>query len=386
MKIALVHDFLTNFGGAERVLKDLSNIFPDAPIFCLLYDPRALPQFKDKKIIESSLSKYPNFIKKRDVLLRPKSPEAIEEFNLSKFDIVISNTNSFAKGVITPPSTLHISYIHSPTRYLWDYKDEYLREHNVSELKRYFLEKLFLKMRLWDYEAGQRPDYIIANSKNISRRVKKYYRRKSTVIYPGTDLSLFCHSALDAESINKIDSRFRGNDNYYLIVSRLSKYKKVDLAIRACNKLKKKLVIIGEGSDRKYLESISGPTIEFRGFLPDKEVRNYYKNARAFIFPAEEDFGLTPIEAMASGTPVIAYKKGGLLETVKEGISGIFFKNQTCKGLTFAIKKFEKMDFNPVIIKNSIEKFGLDNFKKEFKNFVVKKYEKFKEKNFRRAD
>ncbi|TSC92126.1 MAG: glycosyl transferase family protein, partial [Candidatus Berkelbacteria bacterium Licking1014_96] len=191
MRIALIHDFLTNFGGVERVLKDLADIFPEAPIFCLLYDQKKLSQFKNKKIIESSLSKYPGFIKKRDVLLRPKCPKAIEEFDLSKYDVVISNTNSFAKGVITPPSTLHISYIHSPTRYLWDYKDEYLDEHNAKGIKRYLLEKLFLKMRLWDYEAGQRPDYIMANSINVAGRIKKYYRRKSYIIYPGTDLDKY---------------------------------------------------------------------------------------------------------------------------------------------------------------------------------------------------
>ncbi len=305
MKVALVHDFLTNFGGAERVLKNLSDIFPRAPIFCLLYNSKKLPQFKNKKIIESSLSKYPHFIKKREVLLRPKAPKAIEEFDLSSFDVVISNTNSFAKGVITPPQTLHISYIHSPTRYLWDYKDEYLTGHNAKGLKRYFLEKLFLKMRIWDFEAGQRPDYIIANSKNVARRIKKYYRRKSKVIYPGIDLhkySLLGHSVLvwrsqiwprkNTKSIDlsstaigdNNDSRWslpqattRGwNDrqDFYLIVSRLSKYKKVDLAIRACNKLKKKLIIIGAGSNKKYLESIAGPTIEFKGFLSDKEVSN----------------------------------------------------------------------------------------------------------------
>jgi len=225
-------------------------------------------------------------------------------------------------------------------------------------------------MRLWDYEAAQRPDYIIANSKNVSRRINKYYRRKSKIIYPGIDLSLFRHSVLDTESI---DSRFRGNDNYYLIVSRLSKYKKVDLAISACNKLKKKLVIIGEGSDKKYLQSLAGPTIEFKGFLPDKIVRRYYREARAFIFPAEEDFGLTPIEAMASGTPVIAYKKGGLLETVQSGISGIFFEKQTVDALAAAIKRFEKMSFDPSIIINSVEKFDLSIFKQNFKNYVTAK-------------
>lgn len=376
MRIALVHDFLTNFGGAERVLKDLSDIFPDAPIYCLLYDPEKLPYFKDKKIIQSSLSKYPNFIKKRDVFLRPRAPKAIEEFNLSKFDVVISNTNSFCKGVITPPSTLHISYIHSPTRYLWDYKDEYLEEHNARGLKRYFLEKLFLTMRIWDYEAAQRPDYIIANSKNVAKRIKKYYRRKSCVIYPGTDLNKFEVE----EKKPHFAKATRGREDYYLIVSRLSKYKKVDLAIKACNKLKKKLVIIGEGSDRKYLESMAGPTIEFKGFFSDKKIRKYYKNAKAFIFPAEEDFGLTPIEAMASGTPVIAYKKGGLLETVKAGLSGIFFEKQSVNSLCQTIDKFEntKDEFVPHRIRESVQKFGIVNFKGEFRKFVETKYNRFK--------
>ncbi len=381
MKVALVHDFLTNFGGAERVLKDLSDIFPDAPIYCLLYDPDKLPQFKDKQVIQSSLSKYPNFIKKREVFLRPRAPKSIEEFDLSGYDVVISNTNSFCKGVITPPSTLHLSYIHSPTRYLWDYKDEYLDEHNAHGLKRYFLQKLFLKMRIWDFEAGQRPDYIIANSRNIAKKIKKYYRRKSYVIYPGVDLTKYRHPELDSGS--RIPKQVRNDNNkrsFYLIVSRLSKYKKVDLAIKACNKLKKKLIIIGEGSDRKYLESLAGPTIEFKGFLPDKEVREYYKNAKAFIFPAEEDFGLTPIEAMASGTPVIAYKKGGLLETVQNGLSGLFFKKQTVNSLCRAIKKFESTqeNFIPDRIRQSVQKFALTNFKKEFKDLVEKKYQYFK--------
>ncbi|MCX6811736.1 MAG: glycosyltransferase [Candidatus Berkelbacteria bacterium] len=368
MKVALVHDFLNNFGGAERVLKDLSDIFPDAPIYCLLYDANKLPQFKDKEVIQSSLSKYPGFIKKRDVFLRPRAPKAIEEFDLSKFDVVISNTNSFCKGVITPPSTLHISYIHSPTRYLWDYKDEYLEEHNVRGLKRYFLEKLFLGLRIWDYEAAQRPDYIIANSKNVAQRIKKYYRRKSHVIYPGTDLDKF-----------ELGEK---KEDFYLIVSRLSKYKKVDLAIRACNKLKKKLIIIGEGSDREYLKNIAGHSVEFKGFLPDKEVRKYYQKAKAFLFPAEEDFGLTPVEAMASGTSVIAYKKGGLLETVSEGLSGIFFKKQTVTGLCQAIEQFEKTkdEFIPHRIRESVQKFGIINFRKEFKSFISDKYKGFKNK------
>jgi glycosyltransferase involved in cell wall biosynthesis len=246
-------------------------------------------------------------------------------------------------------------------------------------------------MRIWDYEAAQRPDYIIANSRNVARRIKKYYRRKSTVIYPGTDLDKYRHPEFISGSnhknniLNQVQNLPRtcfGDDNYYLIVSRLSKYKKVDLAIKACNKLKKKLVIIGDGLDKEYLKKIAGPTIEFKGFLPDKKVRDYYKNAKAFIFPAEEDFGLTPIEAMASGTPVIAYEKGGLLETVQEGLSGIFFKKQTVSGLCQAINKFEdiKNDFNPHRIRESVQKFDIINFREEFRKFVETKYNRFKEK------
>jgi len=369
MKVALVHDFLTSFGGAERVLKAISDLYPEAPIFCLLYDERKVPQFKGKKIIESSLSKYPKFIKKHDVYLRPRAAKAIEEFDFSQYDVVISDTNSFSKGIITSPQALHISYIHSPTRYLWDYKNEYLKEHKVSGLKKYFLEKMFLKMRLWDYEAAQRPDYLIANSKNVARRIRKYYRRKAKVIYPGTDIKKY-----------KIA---KDKKDFYLIVSRLSKYKKVDLAIKACNKLKKKLIIIGEGSDTGYLKSIAGPNIKFKGFLPDKKVRKYFREAEAFIFPAEEDFGLTPIEAMASGTPVIAFKKGGLLETVKEGISGTFFEKQTPDDLAKAIIRSEGMKFNSQEIKESAKKFSLDDFNKEFKNFVDKKYRSFINKSGR---
>lgn len=379
MRVALVHDFLTSFGGAERVLSALSDLYPSAPIFCLLYDPKKVSQFKNKEVIESSLSNYPGFIKKRDVFLRPRAPKAIEEFDFSSFDLVISDTNSFSKGIITSPNTLHISYIHSPTRYLWDYKDEYLKEHKAKGLKRYFLEKLFLKMRLWDYEAAQRPDYLIANSGNVARRIKKYYLRESKVIYPGTDLANYKLGDKKPHFVKATN----GREDYYLIVSRLSKYKKIDLAILACNELKKKLIIAGDGADRKYLEDIAGPTIEFMGFLPDKTVRNYFREAKAFIFPAEEDFGLTPIEAMASGTPVIAYKKGGLTETVQEGVSGTFFTKQTSTELINTIQKFEKMTFDPEIIRETTIKFGLDNFNKRFKSFVEKKYSSFKNKSGR---
>lgn len=362
MKVALVHDFLTSFGGAERVLKDLSDLYPQAPIFCLLYNSKKVPQFKNKKVIQSSLAKWPSFLKNREVLLRPSCPKAVEEFDLSKYDVVISNTTTFAKGAITSPHTIHISWIHSPTRYLWDYKDEYLEEHKVKGLKRMILSRLFLKMRLWDFEAAQRPDFLVANSKNVQKRIRKYYRRTSDIIYPGVDLSKY-----------EVGSQ---KENFYLVVSRLSKYKKVDLAIRACNKLKSRLVIIGEGAELEHLKKIAGPTIEFKGFLPDKEVKEYYKRARAFLFPAEEDFGLTPIEAMASGTPVIAYRKGGLLETVNKGIGGLFFEDQSAKGLVETIKRFEsqKDQFDPYKIAQSVKKFDISEFRKNFKEFNNNKY------------
>lgn len=355
-KIAIVHDFLVEFGGAEKVLLDILNIYPSADLYTLIYDQKKMGQFFDKYQPQTSyLQRYPKLLK--GGYLRPLMPSGIEDFNLSEYDLVISNCNSFAKGVLVAPDTTHISYIHSPTRYLWDYYHKYLKEHRLTGVKSILSMPLFNKLRLWDKSASRRPDYIFANSNNVKKRIKKYYRRQAKIIYPGIDMSKFYSDK---------------KGNYFLIVSRLSKYKNIKLAIRTFNELNERLLIIGSGPERKNLEKIANDNIEFLGFKSDDVVRSYYSRARAFIFPQEEDFGLTPIEAMASGVPVIAYKKGGALETVKENVSGIFFKKESSQSLKTAIGDFIKNEkrFSQDKIKSQASKFSSKKFRDNFTKSV----------------
>jgi glycosyltransferase involved in cell wall biosynthesis len=351
-KIAIVHDFLVEFGGAEKVLLDILDAYPSADLYTLIYDQKKMGEYFDKfKPKTSYLQRYPKFLK--GSYLRPLMPSGAENLDLSKYDLVISNCNSFAKGVLVNPETTHISYIHSPTRYLWDYYHKYLKEHKLTGLKSIVFIPMFNKLRLWDKSASRRPDHILANSKNVAKRIDKYYRRKSKIIYPGVDLDKFYQDK---------------KGNYFLIVSRLSKYKNIQLAIEAFNELNERLLIIGSGPERKELEKIANKNIEFLGFKSNEIVRSYYSRARAFIFPQEEDFGLTPIEAMASGVPVIAYRKGGALETIKENVSGIFFNQESPEKLKEAVKKFieNESSFDRKEIAKQAEKFSSNNFIKNF--------------------
>jgi len=365
MKVALVHDFLKEFGGAEKVLLDLIKIYPGAPIYTLFYNKQKLGRyFKNKKIVTSSLQTYYSLFKKKDFLLRPLLPKAIEEFDFQKYDLVISNTNSFAKGVITGPDTLHISYCHSPTRYLWDYAHQYEKEHKIRGLKGLITRLIFSNLRLWDLSASKRPDFFLANSKNVARRIKKYYRREAEIIYPGIKVNDF-----------KISSQKK---RYFLIVSRLSRYKKTDLAIQTFKKLPDKLLIVGRGPEQDRLKKMakSSKNIKFLGFVKKRELKKLYQGCRALIFPQEEDFGLTPLEAMASGRPVIAYRKGGILETLRENISGIFFNKQNPASLKKAIACYNRIEkkFNPHEIRHSVIKFDEENFKRRFKQIISDKF------------
>lgn len=365
MRIALIHDFLIKNGGAERVLELLHEIYPDAPIYTLLYDQigtKGVFSSKDYKIIQSSLSRYPKFIKTRSRLLLPKFPRAIEEFDLSQFDVVISNSNSFAHGVITKPKTVHICYCHSPIRYLWDWHSEYALENNIGfGLLSLYIRILFSKIRLWDYYSSRRVDYWLANSENVKKRIKKYYRANSDIIYPASDLAA-------PNNISK-------SNNYYLIVSRLSPYKKIDLAINAFNTNGKKLKIIGEGSDFKRLKQIAKENIEFLGYLNNNDVIKYLSECKALIFPGEEDFGLTPIEAMSAGRPVIAFRKGGVIESVEENKTGVFFDQDNADSLNKAISYYEDNSdlFKPEYCQKRAEIFSKQRFIKEFKEHINKK-------------
>jgi glycosyltransferase involved in cell wall biosynthesis len=320
MKVALVHDFLIKMGGAERVLSVLADMFPDAPIYTLLYDYEVCgQQFTDARVMRSYLQNSPRFLKKRQRYLLPFMPRAIESFDFSPYDLVISSSNAFAHGVLIGSHAKHICYCHSPMRYAWDYAHEYIKEQKVDPLRRYAIEKLMKGIRVWDQVASDRPDRYIANSYHVRTRIKKYYHQDADVLYPPVDTRRFHVS--------------EKHDDYFLIVSALTPFKKLDLAVQLFNKIQKRLVIIGEGAQKGYLKSIAGPTVEILGKKTDKEVQEYMQNCRAYILPAEEDFGIAPIEAMACGKPVLAYGKGGARETVIPGATGELFYEPTIKSI-----------------------------------------------------
>ncbi|NMC87036.1 MAG: glycosyltransferase family 4 protein [Candidatus Moranbacteria bacterium] len=368
-KIALVHDFLLYQGGAERVLKVLSDMYPESPIYTLLYDEEKMGKmFEGREIKSSYLQKFPKFLKKRHRWLLPFYPVVPETFDLREYDLVISSSGAWAKGIVTKLNTIHVAYIHSPMRFVWDYNERYLREKGKKPglIGRFILSYL----RLWDRLAADRPDYLIANSRYTQERIAKYYRRESKVIYPPVDINDKEQGTNDKENV-----KYQTQDaEYFLIVSRLSTYKKVDVAVEAFNKLGFPLVVIGEGEQKKHLEKIAKSNIKILGWQEDEALDEYYKNALAFIFPAEDDFGITPIEAMLRGVPVIAFRKGGALETVEEGITGEFFDVQTPEILADGVRRFmenkEKYDKN--IIKARTEEFSEERFKREFEEYIKK--------------
>lgn len=369
MKVALVHDYLVQYGGAERVLERFAEIFPEAPICTMVYDKKLMKgAFSDKKIITSFLQKIP-FIGSHHRLFPLLMPMAIESFDLSEFDLVLSDSNSYAKGAITAPHTLHICYCHTPMRYAWDDCHQYFQEFGYSKITKKFIPLAMNYLRLWDKISADRPNGYIANSKFVAERIKKYYQADSAVIHPPVDISRF-----------KISSE-RGN--YYLMVGRMLPYKRFDIVVEAFNKLKLPLKIIGQGPEAKRLRKMArSEKIEFLDYLPDKEVARYYAQCKALIFPQEEDFGITVLEAMSCGRPVIAYRGGGALETVIENKTGVFFNHQTSKSIIEAVNKFNPNQFNPEEIRARALKFDEKIFKKRIKEFVKEEYEKFKISNF----
>lgn len=352
MRIALVHDYLTQFGGGERVLMVLGEMFPEAPIFTLIYDEeKTNGVFKGRKIHTSFLQKIPGAKKffRGFIWLMPL---AVEQFDLSNFDLVISVSHSFGKGIITKPSTKHICYCLTPTRYLW---------HDVGLPFKPISKFLTTYLKNWDYQAAQRPDYFVASSENIRQRIKKYYNRQSEIIYPPAETERF--SISDSPK------------DYFLVVGRMVPYKRFDIAIEAFAKMpEEKLLIIGNGPECNKLKVISNKlkikNIKFLGNVSDSELAGYYANCKALIFPQEEDFGITPLEAMASGRPVIALRAGGALETVKEGETGVFFNEQSPESLIEAIKNFKDLKFNSQEIKRHSEKFEKGIFKNKMMEFV----------------
>ncbi|PJA64102.1 MAG: glycosyltransferase family 4 protein [Candidatus Portnoybacteria bacterium CG_4_9_14_3_um_filter_43_11] len=370
MKVALIHDYLIRCGGAERVFFNLRQIFPRADIYTLLYDKKEMGKYFPKTEIGTSfLQKFPKIWRKNHKYLLPFLPTAAESFDLREYDLVISSSSSFIKGVISRPKAVHICYCHSPMRFSWDYYSNYIGEQKKGFLLSLAARLLMHYIRMWDRSAAERVDYFIANSKTTAWRIKRYYGKEPKIIYPPVDLGM----KQVFSTITDIPK-----EKYFLIVSQLTPYKKINLAVEAFNKLDLPLIIIGQGPEKKRLEKMALGNIKFLGWQPDAIVKYYYQNCLAMIFPGEDDFGIAPVEAMSFGRPVLAYRKGGATETVIEGITGEFFDDLAVESLADGVRRLtlNLSSYSPLVIRKAVEKFSRERFEIDFREFVIQALEK----------
>jgi len=358
MKVAIVYDRANKWGGAERFLLVLREIFPQADLIISLHNPEKAVWTKKFKSVKTSFLNRLFLLRDFHEALALFMPLAFESINLCGYDLVISVSSEAAKGVITPPETKHIAIILTPTRYLWSHLEVYFSQKWMKLVSKPFISYL----KKWDLVAANRPDVLIAISNEVRRRIKKYYNRTSLLLYPPQSL-------VEGIDINAETTTIVGEKDYYLIVSRLVKYKNIDLAIGAFNKLGKKLIIIGKGKDERRLKRYAGENIIFLGEITDAELIKYYREAKALVMPQEEDFGLVSLEAQSLGTPVIAFSFGGAKDTVMKN-SGVFFHKLTVDSLFDAVKRFDKMNFRPSLIRNNAKKFNKTDFKKDLLKII----------------
>jgi glycosyltransferase involved in cell wall biosynthesis len=364
MKIALVHDHLVQDGGAEKVLAALQNLYPQAPTFVLFHDEeRANPAFLARDIRTSWLQKIPGAVEHYQWFL-PFMPHAVENLDLSGFDVVISSSSGFAKGVITPEHALHLCYCHTPTRYLWSDTHSYLADLKRGPIVKAAVRSLLPRLRLWDKAAADRVDIFIANSHAVARRIEKYYRRSSEVVYPPVELEKFSVSGKPG--------------TYYLIGGRAANYKRFDIAVDAFSRLGLPLKVFGTGPALDDLQRRAKPCVEFVGAVSDKEKSDLFRDCIAFINPQEEDFGITAVEAMASGRPVIAYAAGGALETVVPGVTGELIDEQNWETLGDRLLDFKPQNFDPLTIRRHAENFSTEKFQKNISELVQREYTNFR--------
>lgn len=363
MKIALVHDYLVQYGGAERVLEAFTELFPYAPIYTLIHDKEAMRgMFEDKRIYTSFLQNLP-FSRKRHRFFPPLMPLAIEQFDFSPYDIVLSDSSSYAKGIITRPETLHICYMHTPMRYAWDDCQKYTEDFGFPAFIKKLVPFFMNPIRLWDKASADRVDHFLANSDFVAKRIEKYYHKEASVIHPPVNVNHFYISEKRA--------------GYFLMVGRLIAYKRHDIAIQAFNRLKLPLKIIGRGPELKNLKKIAGPTIEFLGRVSEEDLPKYYAECEGFIFPQEEDFGIVAIEAMASGRPLIAYRGGDIVEHLEEGKTGVFFDEQTPEAIVRAVQNFRAADYDSNYIRAQASPFDKELFKTKIQNYINDALEKY---------
>ena len=370
MKKALIHDWFSTYAGAEKCVESFTDIWDDFEIYSLIDFLKGTDRdkiLKGKRAHTSFIQKLP-FAKDKYRNYLPLFPLAIEQFDLSGYDVVLSSSHAVAKGVLTHSNQLHIAYVHTPIRYAWDLYHQYLRESGLDRGLKGMLAKYFLhKIRLWDASTANRVDHYVANSRYIARRIKKTYGKPSDVIYPPVNVDKFTLRETKEE--------------FYLTASRMVPYKKIDLIVEAFSQTDKKLLVIGDGPDMAKIKSKAGKNVELLGFADDETMADLMGRAKAFVFAAEEDFGITPVEAQACGTPVICFGRGGARETVRDGESGLYFMEQNAKELLAAVAKFEQNydKFEPIKIRENSLKFSRARFEAEIKSYVEKKYEEFKD-------
>ncbi|GAB4110895.1 MAG: glycosyltransferase [Roseiflexaceae bacterium] len=346
IRVAIIHDYLNQYGGAERVLEALHELYPTAPVYTSIYDPEAMPAaMRTWDIRTSWMQRLPGW-KRLFRAYFPLYPSAFESFDLSGYDLILSSSSAYAKGIIPGPHARHLCYCHTPMRFAWR-TDGYVAREGIGGVARAAMTIVLTYIRLWDVINSQRVDAFVANSQEVAARIRRYYGRSADVIPPPVDLPPY-QAAPAGE--------------YYLAGGRLIPYKRVDLAVRACTALKLPLKIFGEGRDRAALEAIAGPTVEFLGWVDEQRRRELFANCRAFLFPGEEDFGITPLEAMAAGRPVIAYAAGGALDTVIDGQTGRFFSEPSAAALAAAIAASRSDQYDPLMIRQYAEGYSRERF------------------------
>jgi len=374
-RIALVHYWFVNRRGGERVVETIAGMFPQADLFALVVDSDTLPDSLRKRPIRTSfLQKLPAKNRLHRHLL-PLYPMALEQFDLRNYDLVLSSESGPAKGVLTSSQTCHFCYCHSPMRYLWDFYHQYKNDYGFGLVARPAFALAAHYLRLWDSASADRVDYFVANSRNVANRIRKHYRRDATVVHPPVNVA----SGYVSDK----------PEDYYLAVGQFVDYKRMDLAVAACNRLGRRLHIVGGGEQYKNLKRLAGPSVHFCGSLSDEELREQYAHCRALLFPGEEDFGIVPVEALSFGRPVIAYGRGGILESVNgcyvdapfdpACATGLFFRQQSVDSLTEAILRFEQVEreFHPLYIRERAKRFGPSHFRENFENVLVEKWGEF---------
>jgi glycosyltransferase involved in cell wall biosynthesis len=359
MNVVLVHDWLNQLGGAENVLEAMVELYPDAPIYTSMYAPNRMPdEYRSWDIRVTWMDRLPGIHTYQQPYL-PLYPRAFSGLDLSDYDVIVSNKSGFCHGVASP-NAVHICYCLAPTRYVWQY-DTYAARENLSQGMAAILRPVIAALRRWDYDAAQRVDHFVAISSDIRQRITQYYNRESTIIYPPVNTDRY-HPQLTIE-------------DYFLVVSRLIPYKRIDLAVRACTALDLPLIVVGDGRDRSRLESMAGPTVQFLGRVADADLPDVMARCKAFLFPGMEDFGIAPVEAQAAGRPVIAYQGGGALDTVIEGQTGAFFDQQSVASLTDALREFDANRFTAAACTENAKRFDAPVFHRELAAFVEARYD-----------